>query len=149
MRRLSEDAETLAQTLGGKRPLAQPTADQATLAWAKDSKWLCVTWRHLHDLQMSGTNDSSHFRNQRGAWPTSTRGQWTGSTCSPSHLRDQQKKRALQLTTTHWCSHSPGNTPALLPPLPNTPGSTHTWLITVTSQNPETRISQCSKSCMG
>ena len=62
------------------------------------------------------------------------------------HLRPQSpqtsaKKRALQPSTTCCCSHSPGNTPALLQPLPKTPGATYTCLTTVTSQGPATRRS--------
>ena len=34
--------------------------------------------------------------------------------------KQQQKKRALQPSTTHCCSHPPGNTPTLQLPLPNT-----------------------------
>ena len=43
-----------------------------------------------------------------------------------SHLRDQQKKkRALQPSTTHYCSHSSGSIPALLLSLPNALESAH------------------------
>ena len=55
---------------------------------------------------------------------------------SPQRL---SKKRALQPSTTHVWSHIPGNTPTLLLPLPKSPGSAHTCLITVTSQDPATR----------
>lgn len=50
-----------------------------------------------------------------------------GSTCSPSHLRGRQKKGgALQPSIIRYCSHSPGNKPALQLPLPNALGSSQT-----------------------
>ena len=105
----------------------------APLAWAKGSEGLSMTWYLLCDLQVVGTNQSSHLRNQREAlgvvnmlhvWPQ-----------SPQRLA---KKRTLQLSTTCCCSHSPGRISPLLLPLPNTPSSTHTCLTIVTSQNPAT-----------
>ena len=50
--------------------------------------------------------------------------------------------RALQLSTTCCCSHSPGNAHALLLPLPKALGTTYTCLsVTATSQGPATRSS--------
>ena len=94
----------------------------------------------LHDLQAVGTNHSSHLRNQRGAWPATTRGLWTGSTCSPSHLRCWQKRghcnQAPLMFSFTW-EHT-------LPAAANAK-----CLITVTSQDPATRSSLCSTSCIG
>ena len=58
-------------------------------------------------------------------------------------------KRAPQLSTTCCCSHPPGNAPTLQLPLPNAPSCAHTCLITVISEDPTTRSSLCSTSCMG
>ena len=102
MQGLSEDRVSLAQATGGKKPLARATGDwvplvQAVGGWSppvciKGSGGLSTIWHLLCNLQVAGINHSSHLRNQRGAWPTTTRGLLTGSTCSPSHLRGQQKR---------------------------------------------------------
>ena len=48
--------------------------------------------RHLLcELQAAGANHGNHLRHQSWAWPTTTRGLRTGTACSPSHLRDQQR----------------------------------------------------------
>ena len=83
-RRLSEGRVPLAQAMGGKRTIAQATGDQvlpvqathgqAPLVWGKGSGGLNVMQCLLHDLQAVGTNHSSHLRNQRKAWPATTRG---------------------------------------------------------------------------
>ena len=67
----------------------------------------------------------------------------------PQSPQRSAKKRTLQQSTTCCCSHPSGNTLALLLSRPNTLGSTHTYLINVTSQGPATRSSLCSTSCMG
>ena len=73
----------------------------------------------LHALWALRKNHSSHQRGIREqALPVS----W-------SHQR-LAKKRELQPSTTHCCSHSPGNTPALKLPM-----------LTITSQGPATRSS--------
>ena len=120
-------------------PLVQAVGGWSPPVCIKGSGGLSTIWHLLCNLQVAGINHSSHLRNQRGAWPTTTRGLLTGSTCSPSHLRGQQKKRALQATNTCCFSRSPGNPPTLLLPLPKALGSTPTHLITVTSQDPATR----------
>ena len=81
---------------------------------------------------------NGHLRHQRWAWPATTRvGSVSRHHLGPRHLRS--KNRALQPSTTCCCSHSPGNIPILLLPLPNVPGTTYTCLTTVTSQGPATR----------
>ena len=60
-----------------------------------------------------------------------------------------KKKRALHPSTIHFCSHSPGNTPALLLPMPNTLGTAYICLIIVASQDPATRNSLHSTSYVG
>ena len=42
----------------------------------------------LHALQAVRANHGSHLRPQRWAWPTTTRGPWTGTTWVPSYLED-------------------------------------------------------------
>ena len=62
----------------------------------------------------------------------------------PQSPERSAQRKALQLSTTHCCSHSPRNTHTLLLPLPNVLGNTYTCLrITVTSQGPATRKSLC------
>ena len=97
---------------------------QALLVWAGDSGGLSAMWCLLGDLQAAGTDCGGLLRGQRGAWPATT----VGSTCGPSHLRAQPKKKkkigqynkaphvvALTLLETHlpcschcqtlgWCS---------------------------------------------
>ena len=73
----------LAQVTSGERPLAQcvedlallvwAMGDQAPLVWTKDRVGLSITQCLLHDLQVVGTNHSSHLRNQREVRPTTTR----------------------------------------------------------------------------
>lgn len=72
----------LVQATGGKKTLAlamanggllQATGGQAPPT-AKGSGRLSATWCVLHNLQEEGTNQSSHLRNQREAWPVTTRG---------------------------------------------------------------------------
>ena len=74
----------MVQATGGERPLAHATGDQALLVqvtcgqvplvWAKGSGGLSMMWCLLCDLQVTGTNHSSHPRNEREAWPATTRG---------------------------------------------------------------------------
>ena len=81
---LSEGGPHLAQTTGGEKIRVWAMEEQvllvwamggrAPLEWAKGIGGLSAMWCLLHDLQTVGTNDSSHLRNQRGAWPTTTRG---------------------------------------------------------------------------
>ena len=99
-------------------------------------------WLLLHDLQVVGTDHSNHLRNQRGV-----------RVLPPLGFCEQAqrlaKKRALQPSTTPCCSHSPGNTPALLLPMPNTLGTAYICLIIVASQDPATRNSLHSTSYVG
>ena len=67
----------------------------------------------------------------------------------PSHLRGWQKREYSNPSTIHCCSHSLGNTPTLLLPLPNSPDNVNTCLITVPSQDPTTRSSLFSTSYIG
>ena len=74
----------LEQTMGGKRPLAWATGDWALLVratggwaplvWAKGRRGLGTTRYLLRDLQVAGTNHSSHLRNQGEVWTVTTRG---------------------------------------------------------------------------
>ena len=103
-----------------------------------------MMWHLLQGLQVVGANHSSHTRVGHGLPPLGSR--CLGPSVIPVHRWPQApqmsaKKRELQPSTTHCCSHSPGNTPALLLPLPHIPGTTYTCLITVTSQGPATRSS--------
>ena len=69
---------------GWQRPLVWDTGDQASLlwamggqaplVWAKGSRGLSTMWHLLCELQVEGTNHSSHLRNQREVWPATTRG---------------------------------------------------------------------------
>jgi len=62
----------------------------------------------------------------------------------PHSYQRSAHRRALQLNTTHCCSHFPGNVYTLLLPLPNALGSAYTCLrVTANSQGPATRRSLC------
>ena len=52
---------------------------------------LSTTGCLLCDLQVGGANHCSHLRIQRWAWPSTTKGPRTGTTCSPSHLRGHHR----------------------------------------------------------
>ena len=100
----------------------------------------------LHDLQVVQANHSRHLNISSSQTPVLGMTFHHYGSVNRLYLRPQAtqrsaKKRALQLSTTHCCSHSPRNARALLLPLPNTQGTTYTCLITVTSQGPATRIS--------
>ena len=81
---LLEGRVPLEQTMGGKRPLAWATGDWALLVratggwaplvWAKGRRGLGTTRYLLRDLQVAGTNHSSHLRNQGEVWTVTTRG---------------------------------------------------------------------------
>ena len=51
--------------MGDQMPLVRAMGGQAPFVWTKGSRELGATWRLLHNLQVVGTNHSSHFRNQR------------------------------------------------------------------------------------
>ena len=143
MFRLSEGGTPLAQATGDKVPLAWATGDRVPFVWAKGSRGLSVMQHLLHDLQVVGTNHNSHLRHQRWTWPANRYGAVNRHHLWPQAPKRLPQKWALQLSTTHCCSHSPGNAPALLLPLPNNPGTTYTCLISVTSQSPAARIRLC------
>ena len=65
----------LIQAMGGKRPLPQAMGDQVPLACPKGSGGLSVMQHLLCDLQVAGTNQSSHLGNWGGrGWPAIIRG---------------------------------------------------------------------------
>ena len=74
----------LALAMGGKRPITQAKGDWAPLVqamgslaplvWAEGNRELSAMQCLLCDLQVGGTNHSSHLRNQREVWPSTTRG---------------------------------------------------------------------------
>ena len=158
--RLSEGREPLAQNMGHEKPiswarkylafLVWAMGGQAPFVWAKGSGGLSATWCLLHDLKVPGMDLGSHLRDQREAWPQNTQGLGVGSMCGPSHLKGwQTKNRALQPSTSH-CYPTPLGT---YPPAAATPKCSGQQaprcLITVLSQDPATRSSWCSTSCMG
>ena len=65
----------------------------------------------------------SEARGRRGLPPLGACEWAPPATPVTSGVGKKEKKRALQPITMRWCSHSPGNTPTLLLPLPNTLGS--------------------------
>ena len=124
----------------------QTTSHQAPLG-AKGSWGLSATRCLLHNLQMVGTDHSSHLRNQRGYGQPPL---GVNEQASPAILVTLQvgKKRVLTPSTNHWYSHSPGNTPTLLLPLPYILGTAYICLITGTSQDLATSSSLYSTCCM-
>ena len=80
--------------------------------------------------------------NQRGMWPATTRGSVNRLHLQPQSPPRSTKKRALQLSTTHCCSHSPGTHPPCCCHC-QTPKVVPRSLITVPSQDPATRSSLC------
>ena len=83
---------SLAQAVGDLAPLIQDSGGQASLVCAKGSGRLSATQHLLCDLQEAGTNHSSHLRQQRWVWPSTTRGLGTDTTCGPSHFRGRQRR---------------------------------------------------------
>ena len=61
----------------------------------------------------------------------------------------KKEKNSLQPSTTHFCSHSPRNIPALQLPLPNALGDAQMLDHCPPSQDPTTRRSWYSTSCVG
>ena len=126
-RGLSKGRAPLMQAMGGERPRAQAAGDQALLMQAKGRRGLNTTWYFLHDLQAAGTNHIksviSETRGRHSLPPLRVCEQAPPAAPVTSEV---SKKWALQLSTNRCCSHSPGSTPTLLPPLPNTPSSAHT-----------------------
>ena len=82
----------------------------------------------MHDLQVAGTDCGGHLRGQREAW-LGPLGAWEWAphvTPVTSGVDKREKKRALQPSTIHCCSHFHRNTPALQLPLPNALGGAQT-----------------------
>ena len=73
----------LVQALGGEKPLARAKGDRALLVqamggwaplvWAKGSRGLSAHGATCVIYRCSGTDQISHLRNQREAWPATTR----------------------------------------------------------------------------
>ena len=101
-----------------------------------------VAGRLLCWLWVMGTKCHIHLRLQRWEWLATTMGLWTGTICSPKSPQGSAQRRALQTSTTHCCSHIPGNTPVLLLPLLNVLGAAYSK-VTATFQGPATRSSLC------
>ena len=90
----------------------------------------------------SGGNCRSHLRLQKWARPATTRGPMNRYHLQPQPPHGSLLRRALQLGTTHCCSHSPGNAYTQLLPLPKALGAAYTTLrVSATSQGPTTRHS--------
>ena len=115
--------------------------------WAKGSGELSTMWHLLCDLQWQGRT-TAIISDTRGGHGPPTLGVCEQAPPAAPVTSEFGKKWALQPSTTGCCSHSSGNTSALLLPLPNVLGTTYTCLITVTSQDPATRSSLHSISCM-
>ena len=81
---LTERRVPLVQATVSEKPLAQVMEDQALLVratggqvllvWIKGSRGLSVMWCLFCVLQVAGTNQSSHLRNQMEASSATTRG---------------------------------------------------------------------------
>ena len=82
-RGLSEGGAPPAQAMGVEKPLAHATGDRALLVWtmgiwaplvwAKGSRGLSAHGATCVIYRCSGTDQISHLRNQREAWPATTR----------------------------------------------------------------------------
>ena len=96
-----------------------------------------MTWYLLCDLQAAETNHRVISETREGCAlpPLGVCEQAPPVAPVTSEVKN---KKMMQWSTTCYCSLTSGNKPALLLPLPNAPGSTHTCLITVTSQDPAT-----------
>ena len=123
------------QALGGEKPLAwamevwvllvQAMGDQAPLVWAKGGGVPSVTWCLCMICKQQGqTVVVVSEARERLCLPPLGACEWAPSAAPVTS--GVSRKRALQPSTTHYCSHAPGNTLALQLPLQNTLGSTQT-----------------------
>ena len=106
--------------------LTQATSSWTTCSWAMGSR---VKLPHLSQVPEVGVaHHHSGFMKRHHLW------------ChSPWRML---QRRVFQQSTTHCCSHFPGNTHALLLPLPNVLGASYNTLrVTEASQGPATRSS--------
>ena len=100
-----------------------------------------MTWCLLQDLQVAGTDHGGCIRGQGEAWLAC---EWAApATPVTSGVGKKEKKRALQPSTTHCCSHFPGKTPTLKLPLPNALGGAQVprHLVTIPLKDLTTRRS--------
>ena len=121
------------QATGGKRPLAQSMGNQVPLVWAKDSRvgepeanhdvlsggvgggWLSL----LFDLQVAGQTTAIILGTKWGHC-LPTQGVCEQSPPAAPVTSEVGKKEGTATEHHPFWSCSPGNTPALLLPLPNT-----------------------------
>ena len=108
----------------GGVPLVQAIGGQEPIVWAKGSRGLrhgasCVICRQQgQTVVVVSVSGGRHGPPLLGPY------KWAPPMV-PVALGVSQKKRALQSSTTHYCSYPPGNTLALLWPLSNALSSTH------------------------
>ena len=140
---LSEAGASLPHVTGGETTLAWAIGHQVSLVWAIGG-WAPLVWAKGRGRVKCNVEPLARSTDRR-AKPQKSSQKPEGSV-NRLHLWAQSPQRsverwALQPSTNCCCSYSPGNTPTLLLPLPNTPGSIHTFLITAISHNPATRSS--------
>ena len=129
--------------------LEQAISGQAPLVWAKGTRQLSETCGLLHNLQAAGTDCGSRLRGQMEAWLATTGGLWAGSTCNPSHLRGWKKRKKEGTATKHHTLLISLGTHPLCSCHCHTLWVMPRHLVTVPSQDPTTRSSWCSTTCVG
>ena len=107
--------------------LVQATSSQAPLLWAKGISGLSAMGASCMIYRWQGKTAAviSEARGKHGLAPLGACEWAPPATPVTSGIGKKEKKRALQPSTKHCCSHSPGSTPTLLLPLTNILGSTH------------------------